>query len=558
MTDTVPTTDAAPTADTGQPSAERRSGADPAAAGGPLFSVLVPVYRTRSDHLREMVDSVVAQTEPSWELLLVDDGSDDARLTADLAAAAAADQRIKVNALERNSGIIAATAAGLAQARGEFVCLLDHDDVLAPQALEWVRAAVEQHPAADVLYTDEDQLHDGGVLTAAFRKPDFSAERLRGQMYLGHLVSYRRSLLDELGGFRPGYDGSQDYDLALRATERAREVVHIPEIAYHWRIYTGSVSHREDNAAVFDAARRALTDHLRRVGIDGEVEQVHEVGVYRVRRRLAEQPLISIVIPTRGSRGFVRGAERVLVTDAVRSIVERSTYQNYEIVLVADTATPPAVLDDVAELAGDRLTVVPFDGPFNFSAKINLGVWQARGDQLLLLNDDVEVITPDWLETMVALSAGDVGMVGAKLLYEDGTVQHHGHLYERGDVTHVAPGVPRDWPGPFADLLVDRDVSGVTAACALLRREVFDAVGGMSLELPVNFNDVDLSLKITGAGYRIVQTPFAELYHFESKSRERSVAAPEVHALRARWDHQLLVDPHWRHDPELARAAVTG
>jgi GT2 family glycosyltransferase len=205
--------------------------------------------------------------------------------------------------------------------------------------------------------------------------------------------------------------------------------------------------------------------------------------------------------------------------------------------------------------------VVPFSGAFNFSAKINSGVVAAAGDLLLLLNDDVEILAPDWIETMVALAvADDVGMVGAKLLYEDGTVQHLGHLYERGDVTHVAAGAPADWPGPVGDLLVEREVSGVTAACALLRRSVYEEVGGMSGALPINFNDVDLSLKITGAGYRILVTPFAVLHHFESKSRERSVASHEVLALRRRWDHRLVVDPFWRHDPgevSLAQAAAT-
>ena len=523
-------------------------------------SVLVPVYRTPPAYLAEMIGSVLAQTDPGFELILVDDGSDDAVLTAALAAATRADPRIVVVALEQNAGIVAATAAGLAVARGEFVALLDHDDLLVPTALERVRTALAQAEAqgraVDVLYTDEDQLHPDGELRAAFRKPDFSPARLAGQMYLGHLTVYRRSLLTEVGGFRAGYDGSQDYDLALRAVEVARGVLHLPEVLYHWRIHPQSVSHRSDNSAVFDAARRALADHLQRTGTAGTVEQVHPVGIYRIRRELAEQPLVSIIIPTNGSRGFTRGAQRVMVVDAVRSLVERSTYREYEIVLVADSSTPPSVLADLTAIAGDRLRVVPFTGAFNFSAKCNVGALAAAGDLLLLLNDDVEVLTPDWLETMVALAVQpDVGMVGAKLLYEDGTIQHLGHLYERGDVTHVAAGAPADWPGPVGDLLVEREVSGVTAACALLRRDVFDEVGGLSPAMPINFNDVDLSLKITGAGYRILVTPFAVLHHFESRTRDRSVASHEVIALRRRWDHRLLVDPFWRHDPADVAAA---
>ncbi len=531
----------------------------------PRFSILVPVYRTPPAYLTEMIGSVTAQTMASFQLVLVDDGSRDLRLTSALRSAAAADDRLLVVVLEQNSGIVAATNAGLAVAEGEFVALLDHDDVLVPTALERVAAALDTAEAAgqsiDVLYTDEDQLHPDGELRAAFRKPDFSPERLRGQMYLGHLSVYRRSLLERIGGFRTGYDGSQDYDLALRATEAAAGVVHLAEVLYHWRIHPESVSHRSDNAPVFDAAKRALTEHLARVGIAGTVEQVHPVGIYRIHRDLLETPLVSIIVPTRGSRGFTRGADRVMVVDAVRSLVQRSTYPNYEIVVVADDATPASVLRDLEFVARDRLRIVPFSGPFDFSAKINRGVLAATGDLLLLLNDDVEILTPDWIETMVALALiDDVGMVGAKLLYDDGTVQHLGHLYERGEVTHVAGGAPADWPGPVGDLLLEREVSGVTAACALLRREVFDEVGGLSPAFPINFNDVDLSLKITSAGYRILITPFAVLHHFESRTRERSVASHEVMALRDRWDHRLHVDPFWRHDPvevAIAQAQAT-
>jgi GT2 family glycosyltransferase len=376
-------------------------------------------------------------------------------------------------------------------------------------------------------------------------------------MYLGHLVVYRRSLLDRVGGIREGYDGSQDYDLALRATERARRVTHLPAVLYHWRIHDASVSHRQDNEAVFDAARRALSDHLRRVGIRGTVEQVHPVGVYRIHRRPARYPLVSLVVPTRGSRGFVGGADRAMVVHALSGVAARSTYPAIEVVVVADRATPPATLAALRAVWGDRLRVLTHEGPFNFSAQVNRGVLHAAGELVVLLNDDIEVLTGDWLETMAGLALeSDVGMVGAKLLYADDTVQHVGHLYERNDASHLAAGAPADWPGPQADLLVEREVSGVTAACAMLRRAVFAQVGGLSPELPINFNDVDLSMKITQAGYRIVVTPHAVLYHFESKSRPRIVTASEVDVLRRRWNRRLQVDPYWRHDPAAVRAGI--
>lgn len=519
------------------------SGGDAAA---PLFTVLVPLYRTPGDHFREMLDSVLAQTEPSFEVVLVDDGSEDAALSALLADAAAADPRVRVVALPENQGISGASAAGLDAARGEFVALLDHDDTLEARALAVVRDAIARFPDVDVLYTDEDQLHEGEV-SPIFHKPVFSPERLRGQNYTGHLSIYRRSLLAEVGGFRLGYDGSQDYDLVLRATERARRVVHIPDVVYHWRIHRSSVSHRSDNAPVFDAARRALADHLERVGIDGEVEQVHPTGVYRIRRRLAETPPVTIVIPTRGTRSVVRGAERVLVVDAVASVLEKTTYPDVDVLVVADSATPQQVRDDLVALAPDKVRVLEYPFPFSYSEKINRGVLSARADLLVLLNDDVEIITGDWLETMVALMAPDVGMVGAKLLYEDGTVQHLGLHVGRGDVGHVGEGEPADAPGPYSSYWVDREVSGVTGACALVPRHVFEEVGGLTTELPVNFNDVDFGFKILDAGYRILVTPHAVLHHFESRSRRRGAALWEVATFRRRWGHRLRADEFWRH-----------
>lgn len=513
-----------------------------------MFTVLVPLYRTDPLHFRDMVGSVLAQEESSFELVLVDDGSDDRRLTAQLAEVAAADPRIRVVVLPENRGIGAASQAGLDVATGQFVALLDHDDLLDPRALAVVSEALGTFPDADLLYTDEDQLHDDGSYQAVFRKPVFSPERLRGQNYIGHLSVFRRSLLEEIGGFRPGFDGSQDYDLVLRATERARSVVHIPEVVYHWRIHRASVSHRSGNAPVFEAARRALAEHLERTGIDGEVEQVHDIGVYRIRRTVAAPPPVTVVIPTRGSRSVVRGTDRVLVVEAVRSLLERTTYPDFDVLVVVDGPTPPEVRRDVTALAPDRVRVIEYPYPFNYAEKINFGVIRARADLLLLLNDDTEILTDDWLDTMVGLLAPDVGMVGAQLRYEDGTIQHLGLHVGKGEVMHIAEGEPADSTGPFAGFLVDRETSGVTGACALVPRAVFDEVGGLSTAFAVNFNDVDFGFKIRDAGYRVLVTPFAVLHHFESRSRRRGVSSTEVTRLRSRWNHRLRVDDYWRHE----------
>jgi GT2 family glycosyltransferase len=519
---------------------------EPRVDGTVLFTVLVPLYRTRSDHFTAMVGSVLAQTEVSLELVLVDDGSGDARLTALLAEVAAADPRVRVVALEQNQGISGASAAGLAAATGQYVALLDHDDLLEPNALEVVRKALGRFPEADILYTDEDQLHEDGSFQATFCKPVFSPERLRGQNYFGHLSVFRRQLLEEIGGFRRGFDGSQDYDLVLRASEAARLVVHVPEVVYHWRIHSASVSHSAGNEPVFDAAHRALAEHLERVGIDGVVEQVHDAGVYRIRRRLRETPPVTIVIPTRGSSSVVRGAERVLVVEAVRTLLARTNYPDFDVLVIADGPTPVGVREAVVALAPDRVRVLDYPYPFNYSDKINYGAVRARGDLLLFLNDDTEVLDGDWLTTMVGLLAPDVGMVGAKLLYEDGLVQHLGLHVGLGDVLHIGEGAPGEDVGPFAAHLLDREVSGVTGACALVPRHVFEEVGGLSPQLPVNFNDVDFGFKMLDAGYRILVTPHAVLHHFESRTRQRRALPTEVELLRGRWAHRLAGDDFWR------------
>lgn len=399
----------------------------------------------------------------------------------------------------------------------------------------------------DLLYSDEDKVDAAGRHYDAFRKPDWSPARLRSQMYTGHLCLLRRSLVEQVGGFRAGFDGSQDYDLVLRVSEQARCIRHVPDVLYHWRAVPASVA--AGSAAkpyAFDAALKALREHCARTGTAADVEQVHPAGIYRLRRRLSGTPLVSIVIPTRGSAALIGGLYPTMVVRAVRSIVARSTYPNFEVVLVADRSTPPAVREELTELLGERLVWLWFDRPFNFSDKVNCGALAASGEYLLLLNDDTEVITPDWIEALLGpCQEPDVGMVGALLYFADGTVQHGGHCYARGEAGHIAFKSAGDSLGYFGSQLVEREASGVTAACALLPAPVFHQVGGLSMLLPNNFNDVDFSLKVTGAGYRIVWTPHARLYHYESKTRVSAVAPWEIDLVRRRWGRRMHTDPYW-------------
>ncbi|MEZ5380464.1 MAG: glycosyltransferase [Microthrixaceae bacterium] len=513
----------------------------------PMVTVLTPAFNTEAHLARRLAGSMLAQ-KADWEWVIVDDGSSDTTGLDEVRRQCADDPRVTLVTHESNQGIVGATATALSHARGAFVALLDHDDELHPDALAEVCAAIRAHDEVDVIYTDEDKIDaTGRHHDLPFLKPDWSPERLRCQMYLGHLMVIRRSLMEQVGGFRAGYDGSQDHDLALRVTERARRIHHIPKVLYHWRAVPGSVAdHIDAKPAAHDAARAALADHAERVDLEADVVDVIP-GVYRLRRHFRErpQPVVSIIVPTRGSSGVAWGSRRCFVTATARSLVQRTTYEPWQFVCVADADTPTEVTDELAEILGDRLVLVPFDRPFNFPEKINLGVAHCSGDALCLLNDDVEVITPEWLDTLVGfLREDDVGMAGAHLLFADGTLQHGGHAYFEGEATHLMLGRNPADDANRHTLYCDREASGVTAACAALRREVWDEVGGMWEGLPANFNDVDLSLKVRHLGYCVVVSPHARLYHFESASRDPQVHSWELDALYGRWRHRMQVDPY--------------
>ena len=503
----------------------------------PLFSVVTPVYETPLDVLAETIYSVTSQAWPNWELILVDDQSPSPRVREFLADAASRDPRIVVVLRQANGGISAASNDGIAAARGEYVVLLDHDDLLGHGALAKVAAVLRDNPDVDYLYTDEDKIDDFGNRYDTFRKPDWSPERLRGQMYCAHLSVIRLTLVREVGGFDSAFDGSQDHDLVLKVTEKARRIYHLPEVLYHWRALARSTASSGDaKPYTWDAGLRAVQSHVNRVGIDAEVERGRWFGTYAVHRRSNPDRMVSIIIPTRGSSGMVGGKERIYVVDAVRSVLAKTDYPRLEFVIVADVDTPPGVEAELREIAGDRLIYLLYDKKFNYAEKCNLGYLASSGEILVMLNDDVEVIADDFIEELVGpLSEEDVGMTGAYLIFEDGRVQHAGHRYAERGFKHAFLDYHDGDPGPFCALKVDREVSGLTAACVALRREVFAEVGGMSEQLPVNFNDVDLSLKLRAAGYRLLWLNRVQLYHFESRTRVPEVHQWEVDLVRARW-----------------------
>lgn len=516
---------------------------------GPRFSILTPVFETPVDVLAAMLRSVRRQGYGDWELCLVDDRSADPRVQEMLAAAERDDPRIRVMTRTENGGIVAASDDALAMAKGEFLALLDHDDTLHPDALELVAEAIDAAPDVDYLYTDEDKIDAAGHHLGPFFKPDWSPERMRTQMYTCHLSVLRRALVEEVGGFDAEFEGSQDWDLVLRVTEKARRVVHVPRILYHWRMLETSAAGGGEEAKpwAFEAGTRAIQAHLERTGIPAEASRDTEhPGVYRLEPRLTEKPKVSIVIPTGGTVREVRYEPVVLVEHCVRSIVERSTYEDYEIVVVVDATVGDEVCARLTEIAGERLRLIPFEGPFNFSAKINRGAVHGDGEMLLLLNDDMEVVTADWIERLV-MYAGlpGVGAVGGRLLWEDGRIQHAGIVFENaGFPGHIYRGFAREWHGYSNNVLVADNYLAVTGACMMTPREIFERVGGFSTTFPMNYNDVDYCLKLVSEGERIVYDPDTILYHFESSSRSTDVEEWEKDQLRGRWLPITITDPY--------------
>jgi GT2 family glycosyltransferase len=474
---------------------------------------------------------------------------------------AAQDDRVRVHFRRESGGIVAATNDALAAATHEFVGFLDHDDELHADAVGAVTEAITAAgPDVDYLYSDEDKIDEEGRCFYPFLKPDWSPDRFRAQMYTCHFSVARHGLVRDVQNMRTGFDGSQDWDLVFRVTEQARKIVHVPRILYHWRVSASSVA--GDAMAkpwAHDAARRAIAEHLSRIGMQADVDEVDGFqGQYRIRPALRDEPLVSIVIPSAGVSREVRGSLVNLVVGAVQSIVTRSTYARYEIVVVLDRSVPDDVIAQLREVARERLVVVPYDGPFNFSAKVNLGVLHSHGTHVLLCNDDIEVLWDDWrstwphtarpsqwIESMLAYSTlPDVAAVGAKLYFADGRIQHAG-IVTAGTPDQPYRGFPRDYSGYFANAIIPTNLRAVTGACMMTRREVFDELGGLSTRFPLNYQDVDYGLKANANGYRVVFTPEAELFHYEGSTRPREVTPPEVHQLCARWGHLLENDPYY-------------
>ncbi|HYZ40734.1 MAG TPA: glycosyltransferase family 2 protein, partial [Stellaceae bacterium] len=518
----------------------------------PVISVLMPVYETPPAYLRAAIESVRAQLYPHWQLCIADDASQSLEVRRILEHYRALDRRIKVCYRNSNGHISAATNTALELAEGRFVALLDHDDVLPEHALFEVAAIIVCDPEIDLIYSDEDKIDDKGRRFAPYFKSGWNPDLLLSQNMFSHLGVYRRSLVESIGGFREGYEGSQDYDLVLRASTLTspERICHIAHILYHWRAVAGSAALRPDaKDYALIQARRAIADHLRERGIEAEVGPGLCTNFHRVRYSLPNSaPRVSIIIPTR---------DRVnLLERCVAGILHHTDYPDTEILIVDNQSKEPETLAYLTKLAGDpRVRILSYDRAFNYSAINNLAASEATGSLLCLLNNDIEVIAPDWLTEMAshAVRPG-VGAVGALLYYPDDTIQHAGVITGIGGVAgHAHHRFARGDPGYFGRAALVQDLSAVTAACLVTPTQLYHQLGGLNeTELAIAFNDVDLCLRIREAGYRIVWTPHAQLYHHESASRGPDTDPDKIHRFRAevgymmrRWGLVLDRDPYY-------------
>ncbi|WP_169070684.1 glycosyltransferase [Candidatus Accumulibacter contiguus] len=513
----------------------------------PLISVLMPTYNSDVALLEAAIDSVLGQVYPHWQLCVADDASDSPAIKALLERHAAADPRIQVIFRPVNGHISAASNSALALASGDFVALLDHDDLLHPLALWFVAQCAIEHPEAGLIYTDEDKLAPDGQRCGPYFKCDFNYELFLAQNMLSHLGCYRRSLLNEIGGFREGFEGSQDYDLALRSMERLRpdQMVHIPRVLYHWRIVTGSTaSDIGEKPYALTAAQRALSEHLQRRGIAAEVMPAPEIHLHtRVRFPVpTPAPLLSIIIPTRDRANLLRLC--------IESIRMRSTYVPYEIIVIDHGSEDADTRQWLDRLRQSGIGVLQADGECNFSRFNNQAAAQAQGSLLCLMHDDIEIITPGWLEEMVSFAVQDgVGAVGARLWNPGQRLQHGGVILGIGGVAgNSFLNFERGNVGYFGRAALHQSLSAVSSACMVVRKSVFEEVGGFDERLALTFHDIDFCLRIRQAGYRNVWTPYAEMLHYESASQEQETRpearfAPEVAFMQDRWADELAADP---------------
>jgi O-antigen biosynthesis protein len=526
----------------------------------PLFSILMPTCNTKEEWLRKAIESVIDQVYPDWELCITDDASAAPHVRRVLEEYANRDKRIRTQFRPTNGGIAEATNTALAMARGNFVALLDHDDELAPDALLCVAEEINDHSSAELIYSDEDKIEPGGRRAYPHFKPDWNYDLLLSYNFITHLAVYRTERVRAIGGFRSAFDGAQDYDLALRFITGlpASRIRHVPRILYHWRMHDQSTaSNASAKGYAFSAATRAIEEHLSGQGIAAQVRQAPEGGIgHRVVYAIpADVPQVTLIIPTRNRVDILRSC--------IQSLLNTTDYPRFDVLIIDNGSSDPATLLYLESLSSSKIVrVLRDERAFNFSALNNRGAALANGEIIGLLNNDLEVTDPGWLREMVshAVRPG-VGVVGARLWFPDGTLQHGGVVLGVGGVAgHAHKYLRRGEPGYMSRAVLIQNFSAVTAACLLVRKSIFQEVGGVDEELPVAFNDVDFCLRVMTKGYRNVWTPYAELIHHESASRgledspEKQERFLREHLLmRDRWGEPIRSDPAYNPNLTLER-----
>ena len=517
----------------------------------PKFSVVVPLYHTPAKFLKDLVRSMMYQSYANWELCLVNASPEDVHLTSLLENWAMRDKRIRVIRLEKNLGIAQNTNAGIAASTGEFIAFLDHDDFLEPDALFCYADALNKDKTIDVFYSDEDKTDEYAAhYFYPHFKSDFNIDLLHANNYMCHFLAVRKSLVDTVGGLNEKFNGAQDYDFVLRLTENTKKIYHCPRILYHWRCSNQSTAANQGNKMyAIHAGKAALNAHYKRIGWNARAQEGAVDGWYQTKFTLKEEPLVSILIPNKDHTDDL--------DVCLNSFFERADYQNYEFIIIENNSVLPETFAyyEKIEKEHDNVKVVYWEAGFNYSAINNFGFKFAKGDYIMLLNNDVELITPDIFQSMLGFCMRpEVGIVGAKLLYNDHTVQHAGVLVGAGGLAdHVFKGIHEDDPGYMGRAISSQDVSAVTAACLLVKRSVYEEVGGLEDEFQVAFNDVDFCLKVRKAGYLIVYDADVKLFHYESKSRgmedttERFIRfGNEMMLLNSKWDIlSTFVDPYY-------------
>lgn len=515
----------------------------------PLISIVIPLYCTPLPYLKELLESVRRQSYENWQLCLAD-GSPDDKAKEFIEKHYGREKRIVYRKLEENGGISVNTNEAVALAAGEYLMFCDHDDTLEPDALYEIVKAIN-NTGADMLYTDEDKVSmDGRHYFDPNFKPDFNLFRLRENNYICHIFVVKKSLTDETGLLRSEFDGAQDFDFILRCCEKAQKITHIPKVLYHWRCHMDSTAADPSSKAyAYEAGRKAVREHYQRLGIDAKVEMTERPGWYRSHVKVQGNPLISVIIP---NKDHTDDLELCLF-----SMTRKSTYRNYEILIVENNSEKEETFEYYRKLPDryPKARVLTWEKEFNYSAINNFAAKEAKGEYLLFLNNDVEILTPDWMEEMLQnCQQENVAAVGAKLYYPDDTIQHAGVVLGLGGIAgHIMCRASKEDPGYFGRMISVQEISAVTAACMMVKKSDFDAVGGLDETFQVAFNDIDLCMKFRAAGKKIIFTPYAELYHYESKSRgledtpeKQFRFDKEVKRFQEKWAQQLeMGDPYY-------------